>query len=163
MKFLLYALTAFSFLFPTFAEDGPDTGLYFSTNIFSELGVGVGHKFRVTDTTGIRLQGEYEFATFDHDTDHFHESLHRYGVFYDYGLGESRNFVYLGSSFAHVEAHRALGVETGIVLRLRGRTHLRLGHEYRSWGDAGIGPFTLANNIGGHTARISLVHFFRRE
>ena len=111
----------------------------------------------------------------------------RGGVFLDFGLGNSGNFLYVGSSLGYVnvrsrynvvigpfvgsmdDANRttAKSVEVGTLLKLRKSTNLRLGYNFTHVDNLDLLPddgSTLSfTPEGRHTFRVGIVHFFRKN
>lgn len=148
-------------------EDGD--GLYLVTELYKDVGVGVGHQISLGKDLGLRLEFSHRLAgIFAEDTDNapVHENLRRYGVFLDWKLADTDHFVYLGSAFGHGQFTKGFSVESGVVWRIQDRFALRLGHEYRDLDDFGLSFGDNRVPVSGrpnHSFRLSLVHFFKKR
>lgn len=179
MKFLFYLLTVFSFLFPVLAEDTlgeraseiveevesverEGAGVYFSTDIFPELGFSVGHQFRLSDRFGFRVAVGHRPLRFEFGVPVIHE-MQRYGGFLDLRLADSENFIYIGSAWSRGKLVQGASLETGVVWRVTDRFAVDLGHQYRDWGQFAFYDLGNADAPPNHTFRVGLIHFFRKS
>ena len=135
-------------------------GLYVVTQIYEDLGIGVGFQFGLTESFAARFESNYHGYGLDPDTlgsDDF-----RHAAFVDWRLADSSNFIYLGTAFSHGSLLGGPSLASGIVWRFHDTFGLNLGHEYRNWADFD-GPGEGYGPPSGHTFRVGLVHFFRSK
>jgi len=158
MKFLKFFLPLFALFFSLSlqADDRQGAGFYVSGEVYEDLGIGVGHQFGLPGSFALRFETMFRPERLDLGQDQLAHNLKRYGAFLDLGLADSRSFIYLGSAYAHSNMMKSLSVDSGVVWRMRERFALRLGHEYRNWGDFN------SDSLRGHTFRFGVVHFFKR-
>ena len=179
-----------------------DTTGHFSTNPqrpHSNSGVGMGLRLR-GDRLSIRYQGGWEWINVDFGNlvyddsalDHSVEGALEMsgpsgGLFFDLRLGDSGNFLYLGSSLGYVKtrnSYRFIGdgrtvdwedtdwtqttsFESGAIFKLKSGTGLTLAYKFTR--ADGLRYKTSLDNdlkfsLGGlHGFKVGIVHFFRRK
>lgn len=125
-------------------------GIYFSSNLFEAVSFSLGHQFRVTDGIGFRTELEQRFS--GQSVESIRDTL-RYGVFIDLRLGNTPNFVYIGSHMAHGHLSRP-SLSTGVIWRVGPHDGITIGHEYLTLSE-------ITGGRAGHTLRLGFTHFFR--
>jgi len=156
MKFLKMFLPLFALFFSVClqADDRRSGGLYVATEVYNDLGLGVGYQFGLTGTFAMRFEAMHRPELLDVGTETLNHNVQRYGGFLDLGLGDSDSFIYLGSALNRSNLVRGLSLESGVIWRATQNFAVRLGHEYRSWHD-------FDGDGRNHTFRFGIVHFFR--